>query len=221
MNLNSFCHIPEKSGINWQPLIKILITMKLVIILSVIFMQQVYAGANAQTITLSCQKVSMKNIFREINRQTGYEFLYNSQMIEKASPVSVNLEKATLSEALETCFKGQPFSYTVEGKTIVVTPMVKVQDIIVRGKITDKEGNPLPGVNVIIKGTMKGAVTDSDGKYTIEVPENSTLIFSFLGYTRKEIAINNRKEINVILLEESAELKELTFNAGYYNVERT
>ncbi|MDD2425476.1 MAG: SusC/RagA family TonB-linked outer membrane protein [Bacteroidales bacterium] len=192
--------------------------MKLVIILSVIFMQQVYAGANAQTITLSCQKVSMKNIFIEINRQTGYEFLYNSQMIEKASPVSVNLEKATLSEALETCFKGQPFSYTVEGKTIVVTPMVKVQDINVRGKVTDKEGNPLPGVNVIIKSTMKGAVTDTDGKYTIEVPENSTLIFSFMGYTRKEIAVNSRREINVTLLEEIAELKELTFNAGYYTV---
>jgi TonB-linked SusC/RagA family outer membrane protein len=219
MNLNSFCHIPVKSGTNWRSLIKILITMKLVMILSVLFMQQVYARVNAQTITLSCEKVSLKKIFKEINQQTGYEFLYNSQMIEKAAPVSVTLDKATISDALESCFKGQPFSYAIEGKTIVVTPKTKVQDITLRGRITDKKGNPLFGANVFIKGTLKGTATDPNGYYNIEVPENAILIFSFLGYQKIEVTFHGQSEINLVLEEGSSELAELAFvSTGYQKI---
>jgi TonB-linked SusC/RagA family outer membrane protein len=193
--------------------------MKLVIILSVIFMQQVYAGANAQTITLSCEKVSMKNIFKEINRQTGYEFLYNSNMLEKASPVSVKLDKATISDALESCFKEQPFSYAIEGKTIVVTPKAKVQNIIVTGRVTDTKGNPLYGANILIKGTNKGTATDLDGYYSIEIPENAVLIFRFIGHKTMEVSASGKPIINVVMEEEAAELAETTFiSTGYQKI---
>ncbi|MDD3990318.1 MAG: SusC/RagA family TonB-linked outer membrane protein, partial [Bacteroidales bacterium] len=105
-----------------------------------------------------------------------------------------------------------------EKKEKTVTQSVEEQVLSVSGRVTDKGGNPLPGVNVIIQATMKGTTTDADGKYLIETPPNTTLIFSFVGFTRKEIAVNNRKEINVSLLEEIAELKEVTVNAGYYTV---
>jgi len=208
MNLNSFCHIPVESGKKWRPLIKFLITMKLIMILSVIFMQQVYAEVNAQTISLSCENVSMKSIFKEINRQTGHEFLYNSKMLEKAQPVSVKLEKATISEALEKCFKGQPITYVIEGNTIVVTPRTVNQNIVIKGKVTNSKGEPLPGTNIIIKGTIKGTFTDENGSYQIEAPENATLIFAFIGYIKSEVAVSGRGQINVTMKEEESLLNE-------------
>eukprot|EP00825_Cyclidium_porcatum_P013576 TRINITY_DN17178_c0_g1_i1.p1 TRINITY_DN17178_c0_g1~~TRINITY_DN17178_c0_g1_i1.p1 ORF type:complete len:814 (+),score=38.47 TRINITY_DN17178_c0_g1_i1:1142-3583(+) len=219
MNLISLYHIPEKSPGNWRSLIKILMTMKLIMILSVLFMQQVYAGVNAQTISLSCEKVSMKNIFKEINRQTGYEFLYNSEMLEKAHPVSVKLEKATIAEVLEKCFIGQPLGYVIEDKTIIVTPKVKEQEVIVTGKITNEKGKPLSNVTILVNGaTQKGTISDIDGKYTIKASENDILVFTCIGYQKQEIAVGNKKEINMTLQEEIAELKEITVNAGYYTV---
>src|SRR5688572_11887608 len=60
----------------------------------------------------------------------------------------------------------------------------------VSGRVTDEMGTPFPGVNVIVKGTATGATTDSDGRYKIEVPdENSTLVFSFVGYTVQEVSV--------------------------------
>ncbi len=226
MDLNLFCQIPEKSGINWRLLIKMLMTMKLAIMLSVICIQ-VYAGVSAQNVSLSTEKASLKEIFKQINRQTGHEFLYNSQMLEEALPVSVELKNVSLTEALESCFKDQPFTYTFVGETIVVTP--KAEDnlneaeasITITGKVTDKEGKPLPGATILIKGTFKGITTNVDGEYSITVPDSKTvLIFSYVGFAKKEIKVGNKTFINVSLEQAATELKEVTINAGYYKMKK-
>ena len=79
--------------------------------------------------------------------------------------------------------------------------MLRIQGITITGKVTsseDQEG--LPGVNVIVKGTTQGTVTDVEGNYTLEVPgENATLVFSSVGYEQQELLIGNRSIVNITL----------------------
>src|SRR5690606_4077032 len=88
--------------------------------------------------------------------------------------------------------------------------------IMVQGTVTDKEtGEPLPGVNILIKGTGIGTATDIDGKYALNVPEgNGILVFSFIGYVTQEVALNNRTTIDIQLSGDFNALNEVVVT-GY------
>ena len=79
----------------------------------------------------------------------------------------------------------------------------------VSGVVTDNTGEPILGANVVVKGTTEGTVTDMDGKYTLDVPNNATLSVSFIGYTTKEVKVGNLSVINVVLEEEAIGLNEV------------
>lgn len=88
-------------------------------------------------------------------------------------------------------------------------------DIAVQGTVTSEAGTPMPGVNVILKGTTNGTSTDSDGKYSLNVPEGeATLIFSFIGYATQELTVNGRTVIDVVLLEDVSLLSDVVV-VGY------
>lgn len=191
----------------------------LVVILTLGLLQQAYGMADSQTVTLKFEKASIKSIFKEINKQTGYEFLFSSQMIEKSTPVTATLNKSTIDQALEICLKDQPFDYTIEGKTIVIIPQAKKQSVIVKGKVADIKDVPLFGANIVIKGTQKGTVADITGKFQIEAPINSTLTFSFLGFISKEVIVTKDEEIIVILQEANIEINEASLvSTGYQKI---
>ncbi|WP_460635279.1 SusC/RagA family TonB-linked outer membrane protein [Larkinella harenae] len=84
----------------------------------------------------------------------------------------------------------------------------------VRGKVTDANGEGLPGVSVVIKGTTRGTTTNGEGEFTLNVPANSTLVFSFVGYASKEVAVNNRTVVNVSLVQDERALEEVVV-VGY------
>ena len=89
----------------------------------------------------------------------------------------------------------------------------------IQGVVTDVDGNPLPGVTVMVKGTTNGTITDIEGNYIInEVPQNATLIFSFVGMQTKEIASANQNVLNIVLEEEAIGLDEVV--AIGYGVQR-
>ncbi|KJD31511.1 alpha-2-macroglobulin [Tamlana nanhaiensis] len=90
----------------------------------------------------------------------------------------------------------------------------KLKDGFISGTVQDENGSPIPGVNVIIKGTSNGVSTDFDGNYSIEASKKQTLIFSFLGYNTREINVKNYNKINVTLSEDSASLDEVVV-VGY------
>lgn len=210
MNLISLCHTPTINRGNWRYLIKILTTMKLIMMLSVLFIQQANAMVNAQTITFSCKKVSLKEIFKEINQQTGYEFVYNTGMLEESVPVSVKLEKSTVPEALNKCFEGQPLGYVIEGKTIVVTQKATFQDVILKGKVTSTKGEPLPGITIFIKGTTRGTYSGDEGLYQLEIKTGDKIIvFSSIGMKKQEIEISGKVSLDIVMEEETAQLQDV------------
>src|SRR5690606_825957 len=87
-------------------------------------------------------------------------------------------------------------------------------DVIITGTVVDASGQPIPGVTVSVPGTTVGTATDLDGKYSINVPEGSTLVFSFIGFESQSIAIGDRSVIDVTLLEDMANLDEIVV-VGY------
>ena len=108
----------------------------------------------------------------------------------------------------------------VMGLFLIATTAVNAQNITVKGKITDaqtKEG--IPGVNVVIKGTSNGSISNFDGEYVISVPSNATLSFSFIGYASQEVPVNGRMRLDISLAVESQELDEVVA-IGYGTVKK-
>ncbi|WP_084166264.1 SusC/RagA family TonB-linked outer membrane protein [Anditalea andensis] len=93
------------------------------------------------------------------------------------------------------------------------------QGSIVRGVVVDQTGEPIPGASILVKGTSTGMVTDIDGTYTLEVPSNAVLIFSFMGMEKREVAVGNQTVINVTLQDDMATLDEYVV-IGYGSIER-
>src|SRR5690606_36661326 len=103
-------------------------------------------------------------------------------------------------------------------KNDISNPAVQQQQTIT-GKITDSKNLPLPGVTVLIKGTTRGTISNADGNFTLaNVPENATLVFSFVGMKSQELVVGNQTTINVRLEEESIGIDEVV--AIGYGVQR-
>ncbi|MCK9304992.1 MAG: SusC/RagA family TonB-linked outer membrane protein, partial [Bacteroidales bacterium] len=202
---------------------KMLRIMKLTIFIIILGMNQISATvfSQAQKVTLQMENSSFEQVLWEIQKQTDLVFMYGAEDVRSVKNLSVKAKNKEAIEVIKDCLKGSDLDMKVVNDVVVImkkSEILKPIDIEIRGKVTDKEGRPLTGVNVIIKGTLKGVVTDADGKYSIKAPDNSTLIFSFLGFVKKEIPVAGKTEINVRMIEELAELKEVTVNAGYYTV---
>jgi TonB-dependent starch-binding outer membrane protein SusC len=173
--------------------------MKLVIILCLTSLLQVNASSYAQNISLTVKNAPMEKALREIQKQVKYSFLYNTQMLRSAKPVSINASNSSLEEVLKQCFADQPLTYSIVDETIIVSKkqikleakVIEVEEVAppqeIKGKVTDSKGVPLPGVSVKLKKTNIGASTDINGNYTLNIPDAGTLEFTYIGFLTQEI----------------------------------
>ena len=174
---------------------ELLKVMKLTVVLWFAAFLQVSAASYAQRINLNVKNAPLKEVLTKIGEQSGFSFIYNSEMIKVAKPVNLSVADELLSNVLAKCFLNQPLTYVINGSTVVIKKKdqnavslkkaeVAIPPITVTGTVTDSKGQPLPGVSIRVKGTTTGIVTNIDGKYSINVPDgNGTLIFSFIGFT--------------------------------------
>ncbi|HEY0666835.1 MAG TPA: TonB-dependent receptor [Sphingobacteriaceae bacterium] len=190
------------------------------------FIVTLQAGATsvlAQDVTIRTENANLKDIFKELKKQTGYDFLYASADLEEASSVRLNFQQRPLKEVLDYVFRDQPVTYSIENQTVLIrkkTGQISLQKIIVTGRITDSLGLGLPGVSVRVKGTQTGTVSDAKGNYRIDVPESgSVLVFTFLGYTTQEHRVSGRNVLNVTLREEMITLGNVVV-IGYGSVDK-
>lgn len=167
--------------------------------------------------TLKLENATIKQVLKEIERQSKYTFVYNDAEIDSQRRISINIKAMSIEQALNAIFSDTGISYRIIKQQIVLTKNKQSgKSIKVSGLVSDAKTNaPIPGVNVIIKGTTQGTITDLDGKYSLEAPdENGALVFSFIGYKTKEVPIKGRSSINVSLQPKSEELSELVV-VGY------
>ena len=164
--------------------------------------------------------VTIDEVFDILRVQTDFTFIYQEDMFKNAP--KVKLKKGTISanKLLTESLTGEGFNFEVIGKNKIIITKVKIEEkpqqkIKVSGVINNEDGAPLPGVNVLVKGTTKGVQSDFDGKFSIDVDgPNSVLVISYIGYVNQEIKVGNQTNITVKLIEDYAKLEEVVV-VGY------
>lgn len=204
-------------------LINTSIVMKLFTIVLIVSMH-VSVFAFAQRITLNKKNASLSSVIKELKTQSGYNFLYDANALLTAPKVSIQVTEASITEALDECFKGLPLNYVINGHNIIISkrnpPVLLNQTREVTGKVTNSRGEELVSVTVKLKGTNIGTTTDGKGAFHISVPDNNAiLVFSNLGYVTKEIAVQSQKTVSVSLQEFMSDLDEVVV-VGYGSQKR-
>jgi len=174
--------------------------------------------------------VILEKVFRHIEMSTDFHFSYVDEHLYSASRV-VNMEtkQLTLGDLLKDISRQTNLQFRRVNDHIFiakkksgsdpVTEEIQV-DLTVNGKVTDGNGEPLPGASVIVLGTTNGTITDLNGEYSIECPNESVLVFSYVGYESQQIPIGDRTTINVQLILDSKQLEEVVV-VGYGTVQKS
>ncbi|MEP7258176.1 MAG: SusC/RagA family TonB-linked outer membrane protein [Flavitalea sp.] len=235
MNLKAYCKTlrPEQRSQSALRL-KMLLIMKFTAVIIFAACLQVSASGIAQSITLKSRKATLQSIFKELEKQSGYQFFYNETMLLKAGTVTVDVKDMPLQAFLEQCFLNQPLTFAIVEKTLVIkekedsAASVEKSSVsnnqntafIVSGNVSSAaDGNPLAGVSVMIKGTTTGVVTDASGKYALSIPSGNTIIiFSYTGYITQEVKAGNHTQINIQLAADVKQLGQIVVTA--FGVER-
>jgi TonB-linked SusC/RagA family outer membrane protein len=184
-------------------------------------------------LTLNAENKEIKKVFADIEKSTDVRFVYSSQVIESSKRVSVHQDNTTLAEVLAELLLPMKVNYELIGRKVVLSvspPETSVTEKRVQpevssagqvrartasGIVTDEKGQILAGVNVILKGTQTGSTTDTEGKYSIQVPDdNAILVFSFVGYQSQEITVGDKTSIYISLKPEDRALEEIVV-VGY------
>lgn len=188
--------------------------MKLTIMLVFVFTLNATAFVHSQDIklNLNLSNVKIQDVFDQIEGQSEFNVFYKTGEIDVNKPITIHASNISLSEVLDLISKESGIRYKVIDKIIVVTPSnLLFQSRKISGTVSDGlTGEPLVGVNVVIEGTTIGVTTDADGKYSIEVPtENSVLIMSFVGYNTERVNLGGQTNLDVKLTPDIKSLSEV------------
>lgn len=183
-------------------------------------------SAQNQKVTINVKDVDVQVVFKQIKEQTNLNFVYNADQLKAMQKVTLNVKEVTVDAALTKLFEGSAFEYKFEMQSIVIkkkTEQAESKKSMLSGQVTDKSGGPLPGVAVLLKGTMVGTATDVNGNFKFLVPQdkNTVLVFSFIGMKRLEVPAQFGESMKVTLEEDATELDEVNvISTGYYNVDK-
>ncbi len=200
-------------------LLKVLLIMKMMTLFLFAFAMQISANVYSQRTRLQVdfKQAKVRDVINEIEKKTDFTFFYSNDVI-KEQTISLTAKSASLDEILAEISSQTGLKIEVVGKQIlikkgdlpVILPDKSQQNKPVKGKVTSPQGEPMPGVTVLVKGTSNGTTTSADGDYAItNVPQDAVLLFSFIGMKNQEIEVRGRSTINVILEEESIGIEEV------------
>lgn len=175
-----------------------------------------------EKLTVQMQNKTLKEVFSYIEKNSKYVFIYE-EAVDLGKKVNVDILNKSIDEIIKEVFSSNGFSYVIKGRQVIVknekeiaskqAPVTAQNGIAVRGTVTDHTGMPLVGVNVVVKGTTIGTVTDIDGNFDLtNVPQGSILQFSYIGYKNQEIKA--QAKVTVALSEDNELLDEVVV-VGY------
>lgn len=197
-------------------LTKIALLMKLAVIITLATCLQVSAAGYSQEarLTLNMKQVPISKVLKTIERQTDYKFVYSSNLFPSYLTVNVVVVETPVTEILSMILQKTGFTFKkVDNDLIVITNLgnsatTKVR-ALVRGKVTNIAGEPLPAVTVMVDKTTVNTTTDVEGLYSIDAPENGALVFTSVGYISQTVPVNNRTQINITLAANASDLNEV------------
>ncbi|MGN6532520.1 MAG: carboxypeptidase-like regulatory domain-containing protein, partial [Ginsengibacter sp.] len=206
--------------------------MRLTVVLLLSACLTASATGHSQTITLNLKNVPVQKVFREVIRQTGTSIIYNEAFFKNASPVTIKVKDAGVSEVLSECLKGLPFTYDLEGNAIVIKKrsaiskheeaIVEPPLIDVHGRVVNEKGESLAGATVAVKGTRTATATDDNGEFILKnVDENAVLVISGVNIETAEVTVNRKSDLGILKLKTKIKESEevvVEANTGYQKV---
>ncbi len=181
-------------------------------------------GILDKEVTLRIENIQLKSALNRIEKQVGAKFAYSPNIVRDLEKVTLNANKEKLGDLLSELLTPMGISFQViadrislfktpkdpNSASLTAESYVDPDVFVVSGKVTDESGAPLPGVNILIKGTTRGTTSDAQGDFSIEVDdENAVLVFSFIGYELQEVSVGNKTEVNVSLRPDIKALQEV------------
>ena len=168
--------------------------------------------AQDKKLSITMKDAKLGDILKAIENQSDFSFFYSSHTLDLDKKVSIEVENENIWSTLDQVLPLEGITYHLVGQQIALfpknNPLKQITEVT--GMVTDEDNNPLPGVNILIKGTGKGVISNTNGEYSIAINEpNTVLLFSFIGYVMKEVPVGNQSTINVILVQDKISLDEV------------
>ena len=165
-------------------------------------------------VTVVADNMSTGKVISEIEKQTDYLFVYNVNEVNLKRNVKVNAQNKSVAEVLNKVFEGTDIYYAMEGKNIMLMSKAKDGKVAqqankVTGIVKDTNGEPIIGANVTVKGQSIGTITDIDGRFVLDAPKDAVLQITYIGYVSQEVKVSGKREINVVLKEDTETLDEV------------
>jgi TonB-linked SusC/RagA family outer membrane protein len=209
-------------------LTKTLRVVKITSAILLIFSLHVTAKSVSQTITLSGKDISLKTVFSEIKKQSGYLVICNQEIVNDAKHISIEVEDQPLLQFLDNTLHAQELDYVIENKTIIVKRKTLTSGLSPRllssprkdppggitGRVTNEQGEPLVGANITLKRTGKGTISDANGNFSLSnLNSDDVIIVSFTGYKKQTIEVGNRNSFMLVLYTAFDELDQVVMQA--------
>lgn len=205
-------------------MIKTIRIMKLTTVLIIATCLQVSAKeAFTQNVTLKENNISLQKVFKEIRKQTNFNFFYADEVLKNARTVNLNIQNGSIRAVLDRCLENQNLSYTISENTIVIkrketetilhaTPLVNTIEI--KGKVVDEKGAPIAGVSIVIVNNGHGTTTDNNGNYVLQADNDEVLRFSFIGkQTQSVTVVDGKTTYNITLVDSKQEMQNIVVTA--------
>lgn len=157
---------------------------------------------SGETLSVLMQNKTVKEVFSYIERNSKYVFIYE-EAVDLSKKINVDISNKSVEEIIKEVFSSNGFSYVIKGRQVIVkkekaaqfmqAPIIAQDGILVRGTVKDHTGMPLVGVNIVVKGTTIGTVTDIDGNFDLQdVPKGTILQVSYIGYKSLEVNVQKK-----------------------------
>ncbi len=204
----------------WEPK-KLILKMKLTFIIIMACLVQASASVYSQSTKFSFDVNEKKiiDLFMEIESQSEFRFFFQREQIDTDRKVNLNVQGKTVEEILSTIFKGYHVAFKVTDNNLILLSQegtdpeimeVGLQQKSISGRVTDVEGQPLPGVSIVVKGTTSGVVTDPEGNFNLsDVSQDAILVFSFVGMKPQEVAVAGQTSFNIVMEEDAIGIEEV------------
>jgi TonB-linked SusC/RagA family outer membrane protein len=191
--------------------------MRITVFLMLAVILQTFANeaySQKTKLSLDYTNTRLEVVLDDIEELSEFFFLANEKLVDLDRRINLSVKNKKIDEILDMLFAGTDVVYTITDRKIILAPSFLAEDAqqqrSVSGKVTDSGGQPLPGATVVVKGTTQGTVTNADGEYSLSnIPDDATLVFSFVGMRTQEVVVGSQASINVRMEEETIGIEEV------------
>ena len=215
-----------------KPLLsKLLKIMKLMAIILFVASLHVHAETYSQKVTISGKNLTLKQFVEKLKEQTGFAFMFDNAIVERAKSISVNVKEAPLTEVLQSCLSAQGLTYSIKNNVVVITVAHSgavtrtaenaMPPITIKGRVLNSSQSPLKGVTVTVKGTKRGVVTNDNGEFELrDVSSDAVLVFGMAGFKSQEVTVSaSQTNLSIVLTEDVSSLQDVVVT-GFQRIEK-